>query len=337
MTQVHTNGRSTATQTGQNAGTVPEGTSVELAKMLKMEHVIQGAKPSALAKLDPLHAALVRADAIESLRAQLTDEVMGRFYPLMNTSLGFRTDRPNKRNDTPYSVHEVRDCFIEALLLGLRLTDNEWNIISGRCYVTREGFSRLLRDFDGLTDLRVDYGVPTGDRTKGVVVPCKASWLIGNVEDRIDANIPVKGDDYATLDQLLGKADRKFKARIYNRLTGSAFTAEGEIDDIAPQAAAETAHPASTTQDAIDNLAAPKPKTQPVPSAPPSGEAEHRGPQVDEADAGRGRQTPGHREEPPFDQNEKPEPVVSKPAGNPAPPKKSEDVKPWQTWKNKKT
>lgn len=214
---------------GHGAG-VPAGTHPELAKLLSMDSVIRDASPESLCHLPALQAAVTRADAIERLRVALTDDVMRRFYPLMNTSLGFRTDRPSKKNPEPYSVDEVRTCMVEALLIGLRLTDNEWNIISQRCYVTREGFSRLLREHRGLTDLKIVPGVPSGDKTRGVTIAYHCTWRLNGVEQSLDAVIPVSGGEYATLDQLLGKGDRKIKARIWAKVTGSEVSADGEVE-----------------------------------------------------------------------------------------------------------
>lgn len=203
----------------------------ELDRLLAMDLVIKGASPAELSRIPALEAAIKRADAIEKLRDALTDAVVRRFQPLMNTALGFRTDRPNKKNPEPYSIDEVRVCMIEALLIGLRLTDNEWNIISGRCYVTREGFSRLIREHEGLSDLQINVGVPAGDRTKGVTIRYECSWRIDGKPQSIEATIPVRGDEWSTLDQLLGKGDRKIKARIWAKITGSEVSPDGDVED----------------------------------------------------------------------------------------------------------
>jgi hypothetical protein len=241
----------------------------DMVRLLAMQHRIESASPLALSKLPALEAAIKRADVIEELRAALTDQVMDRFLPLMNTALGFRTDRGTKKAPTLYSKEEVRTCFVEALLLGLRLTDNEWNIISGRCYVTVEGFTRLLRDHPGLTDLKIDAGVPMGDRTRGVTVAYQCSWRLNGVRDTMDVTIPVRGDEWATLDQLLGKAARKIRHRIYTRITGSLFTPEGAVDDMD-----EPESKPSDTKNLIDSLKAARPAAPDVSTAPAAREPE---------------------------------------------------------------
>lgn len=222
----------------------------DLARLLAMQHKINGARTAELSKLPALEAAIKRAEAIADLKAALTDDVMDYFLPLMNTATGFRTDRPNARNPNLYTKEEVRMCFIEALFLGLRLTDNEMNIISGRCYVTVEGFTRLLFEHPGLTDLKIEPGVPVGDKATGVTVSFQCSWRLHGVADTLESKIPVRGDAYATLDQLLGKAARKIRHRIYNRITGTVFTPEGEVDI----GSEETAPRHSDTRAALDTL-----------------------------------------------------------------------------------
>ncbi len=90
-------------------------------------------------------AELAVAQAVADLRAVLTPEAMQPIMALMNTDLGFRTDRDPKVTPrdkegnpmTPYSVDVVRECFIEAKLRGFHAVGNEWNIIASRFHVAR--------------------------------------------------------------------------------------------------------------------------------------------------------------------------------------------------------
>lgn len=300
---------------GRGAG-VPAGTNPELAKLLSMDHVIRGASPESLCQLPALQAAVTRADAIEHLRAALTDEVMHRFYPLMNTSLGFRTDRPNSKYKEPYSVEEVRTCMVEALLIGLRLTDNQWNIISQRCYVTREGFSYLLREHPGLTDLKIVPGVPSGDKTRGVTIAYHCTWRLNGVEQSLDAVIPVSGGDYATLDLLLGKGDRKIKARIWAKVTGSEVSADGEVE-IEEAGTAKPDHAsaalASLKQNGNGDTGKPAAKAKEPAEAPSNGEAK---PEAD-APPRETRVSGDANAQPPAGWSSKPE--KAKPGTEPAP------------------
>lgn len=186
----------------------------------------------ALAGKNALERSVLLAKGVQFLREMLDEKTMAHFEPLYNSPLGFRCDRPNKKNKEAYSMHEVRECMIQALLIGLEPIGNLWNIIGGRMYITREGFTRLLLDLEeerGLTDLRIEFGVPEFGEHGGALVPCRAGWIVGGKKGHLpDVKIPVETDDYSSVDQVLGKADRKMKCRVYNLITGSTFTVDGE-------------------------------------------------------------------------------------------------------------
>ncbi len=110
--------------------------------------------------------AIILSRAVQTLRSLMTDKIMDDVMLLMNSPLGFKTDRPpgakdKEGRDIPlYNKHQVRDVMVQALIRGFRFTGNEINIIAGQFYGTKEGYERLLDDLPGLTDLRVDVGVP---------------------------------------------------------------------------------------------------------------------------------------------------------------------------------
>ena len=101
-------------------------------------------------------AAFQAVCVVKMMRDALTDQVVKQvFEPLMNTKIGFRTDkdpnRPRKKKDgtfetpKPYSTEVVRDCIIDAVINGLMPTGNQFNIISGTMYPTKEGYAALLK------------------------------------------------------------------------------------------------------------------------------------------------------------------------------------------------
>ena len=57
----------------------------------------------------------------------------------------------------------------ETVLRGVRIVGNEFNIISGRPYITKEGFSRLVREWPGLTELRLMPGVPATQANRALI------------------------------------------------------------------------------------------------------------------------------------------------------------------------
>ena len=197
------------------------------AWIAEVENQIAAVQPAVLATLGKIERAVVLARSVQALRKSLTDARMRDIMDLQGTPLGFRTDKANQGG---YGIDVVREAVIEAAIIGVDVVGNQFNIIAGRCYVTREGMSKLLREWPGLTDLRIAPGVPAM-RDGGALVPFEASWMLEGVRDELKGTIPVKVNNGMGADAILGKADRKIKARIYSRITGSEFTHEGEVDD----------------------------------------------------------------------------------------------------------
>lgn len=185
------------------------------------------------------------AAAIRALHQAITDEMMGDIMRLQGTSLGFLTD---KDKDGGYKdLKIVKLVAIEAALMGAYWVGNEFNIISERPYLTKNFFTRKLREFTGLTDLDLMPGVPTLVGDKGALVPYVATWkvngqpmkierLLTKLEDgrELDERIAVRVNSGMGTDAILGKAERKIKAAIYNRLTGSDIT-DGDVEDVLPK------------------------------------------------------------------------------------------------------
>jgi len=186
------------------------------------------------AKLPGVQGAVLLAEGIQELTDWLNEEAnLGLLKWLAGRSLGFKTDR-DTGNKGKYDVDVLVDCAAEALLRGANLTGNEFNIISGKVYLTKEFFERRLREFPGLTDLKLEYDLPTMRRSltgaDAAQIACKASWVLNGQEDRIDATIPIRLFGTDTDDLLLGKAARKLMARVFSRLTGTTIP-EGGSDD----------------------------------------------------------------------------------------------------------
>ena len=248
---------------------VPEGVPDVLRKLFAQSDNIAKATALALSQIPAVQAAARRAETIRRLWDAITDGVLRYLEPLINTPLGFKCDKA-------YDDNTLRSCIVQALLLGARLTDNEFNIIQGRAYLTREFFVRVLSENADLTNLRVSYGVPkiTAD---GALVSVSATWMLGPVADSLDADIPIGTRGKETVDNILGKASRKFLSRVYARVTGSKFAVpEGEIEDSGPTPTAAQAPTAvKTASEKIEELrtkhaeraaTTTKPETAPCPT-----------------------------------------------------------------------
>lgn len=100
---------------------------------------------------DTIGAALCKANALATLRRLITPEIMQQaVLPLMGTRVGFLTDRDNSR-EGPYPEGVVKDAVIEAMMAGVPLIGNRFNILGMHFYLTKEGIEFKLNHFPGLT------------------------------------------------------------------------------------------------------------------------------------------------------------------------------------------
>jgi|GEM_PF-517709 len=196
-------------------------------------------KPETVARLDeiansyqlatveksPFTAALSTAVAINELRSLLTPDVMAPIMQLMNSPLGFLTDRtgrPNWKGEVKplYTVEVVRDALIEATLRGFHPVGNEFNIIAERFYGAKNGFTRKVSTYPGLTNFSDSYSIPKIVGEAGAIVVAEASWNLNGKADTIRREFAVKGDKFAGADSYTGKAERKLFAAVYKRISG---------------------------------------------------------------------------------------------------------------------
>ncbi len=169
--------------------------------------------------------ALLTAVCVERLKGALSEQVMQPIMALQDSALGFRTDREKQGG---YPVPVVRDALINAVMCGLLPCGNQWNIIGGRMYVTKEGFTYLL-DQAGVR-YTIDQAVPVM-KNGGAVVHTELSWSdpVSGSEGKKTLEIPVRVNAGMGADAILGKADRKAKCWLYNNLTHSTL-ADGEAE-----------------------------------------------------------------------------------------------------------
>lgn len=210
--------------------------------------------------------------ALAELRSALDDKVMTSLMKLKNTPLGYRTDEGPKV--PPYSKDVVRDCIIEAAVRGLQCMGNHFNILAGRMYVTKEGFTYLLRRLPGLKNLRLvpHPAVISESSTSGVnrageqyqkieregtvKVDVSCDFNGKHIEEELEFVIRVNNG--MTQDGILGKAERKAKAWLYNYLTDQQL-GDGDAVEASPVIVDEVPHadvPASFLDEpeAVDNL-----------------------------------------------------------------------------------
>lgn len=199
--------------------------STEIAKVLN-QSVAAVMEANTLQKFE---RAIVYADALGQLRNALDDKAMKPFMNLMGSKLGFVTDKDDKGG---YPIKVVRDCLIEAVLRGVEPCGNHFNIIAGNSYITKEGFKYLLDNVNGLTWM-ITNELPRINSDKGsAAIVMIVKWKMNNgdwEEQKLD--IAVRVNKFMGTDAVIGKAERKSRAWLYNNFTDEEI-GDGDAEDV---------------------------------------------------------------------------------------------------------
>lgn len=165
------------------------------------------------------------SSAIQDLKNLLTPEYMKPIMALQGNKLGFKTDK-DKTGGYPEEI--VKTCLIEAVLTGFEPTGNQWNIISGSMYGTKEGFGAVLNKIKGLEQDIVPTLPRMNQARDGAAVLMKIKWTYQGKTEEKEIEFAVKLDPtYGTVDAAVGKATRKARAWLFNKING---TDVGEAD-----------------------------------------------------------------------------------------------------------
>lgn len=167
------------------------------------------------------NSAFVLSTAIQEIDKALTADNMKPIMALQGKKLGFRTDKV-------YALQVVKECVIEAVLQGLNVVGNHFNIIAGNMYITKEGYGFLLKQ---MKDLRYNISFGILEEKNGYTdVQAKITWKREGEEGKKQVEtFPVKSGKYGTPDNILGKAERKARKWLYDHISGKE-TADGAID-----------------------------------------------------------------------------------------------------------
>lgn len=147
---------------------------------------------------------------------------------LQGSKLGFRTD---KDRDGGYGEQVMTECAIEAVMRGARWTGNEFNIIAGGCYLTKEFWGRKVGEIEGLTDLDLNPGIPEYVNQK-CVVRFAATWKLNGRTMTLNRVIPILVRNSQTDDATLGKAEARMLKAVYKRVTGSDIGDAGDDEPV---------------------------------------------------------------------------------------------------------
>jgi hypothetical protein len=169
------------------------------------------------------------ANAIQELKTLLTPEYMKPIMALQGNKLGFKTDKDTSGG---YSEEIVKNCLIEAVLTGFAPYENQFNIIAGSMYGTKEGFGAALNKIKGLS-WDIIPSLPRINAAKdGAAVLMKITWIYGSEpEQSKEIDFAVKMNQYAGTDAAIGKATRKARAWLFNKINGTEV-GEGDVQDV---------------------------------------------------------------------------------------------------------
>lgn len=175
-------------------------------------------------------AAFGAAIAIKELRGILTTELMNEvFMPLMNTRVGFMTDKPTRdKPNVLYSLEEVRNCLIDGICIGLLPTGNQINIIAGRMYPTKEGYTALLKKIG--VKYVINIGQDASQSPTIAELKVRIDYEYKGEKNAFPYTAQLKKTDYTGIDQLKGKAERRAKKALFEYLTGCDL-GEGDATD----------------------------------------------------------------------------------------------------------
>lgn len=196
------------------------------------------------------------ATAAGELKKLLTPEYMKPIMDLQGNKLGFKTDKDIAQGGGKgpgYPEEIVKNCLIEAVLTGVQPFGNQFNIIAGNCYITKEGFGYLLRNLPGLS-YEIVPALPRINADKSsAAITMKVKWTLNGVEKERDLEIPVKMNSFMGTDAVIGKATRKARAWLFNTITGSEIP-EGDAMDTAAEVVGSKINEAETTLEELQTL-----------------------------------------------------------------------------------
>ena len=212
-------------------------------KFLSISKVIDSEISTVLASnVNGFQKAFVMSSAIDIIKEQLSDEYMKPIMALQGTSLGFKTDQDTVKKQVGgkwvaekgpgYPMEIVKECLIEATFLGLEVTGNQFNIIGGNMYPTREGFGALLDKMKGLKKNFTYTNIQQPAGQKVAYVKVRIDWQFdGETPKKQEIEFPIKSNEYTSYDALIGKAERKAKRWLCNTIKGTDIS-DGDVSDI---------------------------------------------------------------------------------------------------------
>lgn len=203
----------------KNENTLPEKLAGVAAQLNRSVLSVIGAK-----NIEGFEKTYLVAEATSQLKKALTTEYMKPIMELQGSKLGFKADKN-------YPEETVKNCLIEAVLTGVQPVGNQFNIIMGNCYITKEGFGYLLKNIEGLSyEIIPQLPRIQTDKGSGAVV-MKIRWTIEGKTNERDIDFAIKVNSAMGADAVIGKATRKARAWLHSTITNTEIS-DGDINDL---------------------------------------------------------------------------------------------------------
>lgn len=164
------------------------------------------------------------AVAVAEIEHALSSDIMKPIMSLQGKSIGFKTDKT-------YSEAIVKEAMVEALMIGVPMAGNCMNIIAGRCYVTKEGFTYKIKQLEqsGAVKGFVFELYPPEKKEGRTVVKATGKWTDVDGPKVVVREFPIRTNGGSTDDNTLGKAERKIKKACYEMISGVSLP-DGDAD-----------------------------------------------------------------------------------------------------------
>ena len=212
--------------TGDNEAVAEIGLTKE--NLIKIEEVSKKYLFENIKVDGELQKAVLIAQGLKEMQKIVTPEIMAPLMNLMGTTMGFVTDKDDETDK--YSVDVVKQVLIEGMLNGVFPYNNQLNILVGRLYIAKNGYTAKISKLEDITDFVWRHELV--DKTAGGHhwVGFKATWKQSGVEKSLDGEIPIKKYSTDSPDAVMGKGERKLKYRCYCAMTETKISEAEELD-----------------------------------------------------------------------------------------------------------
>ena len=178
-------------------------------------------------QLSGFSKAVKLADGITQLRELLDKDYMESIMKLQGSRIGYRTDKDKTGG---YDMATVKDALIEAVLIGLSPVGNMFNIIASSCYITKEGAEHLLKQ-QGVSHVLRFGPVSIDQKNKVAKLDVEIEYTYEGKKHKETVPVSVKWNQYMSEDAIFGKATRKARVWLYNKINNTYLT-DGDVSDI---------------------------------------------------------------------------------------------------------